>query len=137
MAVGWCIWLESGVFWVLLHGFLETFQWQFIMVLHPYYYWKSVFLINLFSFFFVFASYNAPNVMFWCFNVKHVHLSNLRTRIQNDFKDHIFEKLTQHYYFFSLAIQHVSIKASLEKSFYVDGMQTVVFSLKLRTCFYY
>ena len=25
---------------------------------------ESVFLINLFSFFFVFASYNAPNVMF-------------------------------------------------------------------------
>ena len=106
------------------------------MVLHPYYYWKSVFLINLFSFFFVFASYNAPNVMFWCFSVKHVHLSNLRTRIQNDLADHLLKKLIQHFYFFSLAIQRCFNKNIVRKAFlmYIE-CKLVFFLIKIENLF--
>ena len=73
---------------------------------------------KLILFFFVFASYNGPNVMFWCFSVKHVHLRNLRTRIQNDLADHLFKKLIQHFYFFSIAIQHCFNKSIIRRVFF-------------------
>ena len=85
-----------------------------------------------------FAFYNAPNVMFWCFNVKYVHLSNLRTRIQNDLADHLFKKLIQHFYFFSLAIQHCFNKNVVRKAFFMYiECKLFFFSSKLRIRFYY
>ena len=91
---------------------------------------------KLILFFFVFASYNAPNVMFYCFNVKHVH--NLRTRIPNDLADPLFIKLIQHFYFFSLAIQHCFNKNVVRKAFFMYiECKLFFFSLKLRICFCY